>query len=346
MTTIDPSHGYHSYHGCTVYDPPAVDNLLDLVSTELKRVASTHGGEWAGPCPFCGGRDRFRVWPHHPSGRCRFWCRQCQRHGDTLDFLQEQGLSFRESVQLLGGRVADRPPPRPTPAQSGPPAAAWQTQGLNFTNACRDTLWSARGRLALDWLLRRGFTNETILQAGLGFNLVDRRIDDSVWGLDRSKPLWLPKGIVIPWQIGDQLWRINIRRLSGQPKYMGPAGNGNGLYRADTLSMNQPAVLVEGEFDALTVMQETKGAIAAVATGSTYGARRTRWVSRLALCQPVLIAFDADPSGEEAAQYWLKTLPRSKRWRPYWEDINAMHTGGGSVRDWIEAGMDNAQAGT
>ncbi|MBV9711108.1 MAG: hypothetical protein JO011_09365, partial [Ktedonobacteraceae bacterium] len=40
-------------------------NLYELISqnTSLRRVASTHGGEYAGPCPFCGGTDRFRVWP-------------------------------------------------------------------------------------------------------------------------------------------------------------------------------------------------------------------------------------------------------------------------------------------
>src|SRR5436305_15259018 len=54
-------------------------NLLDLVTrdTRLRRMASTHGGEYAGPCPFCGGRDRFRVWPNmaHP----RYWCRVCRK---------------------------------------------------------------------------------------------------------------------------------------------------------------------------------------------------------------------------------------------------------------------------
>ena len=39
--------------------------------TPLRKTASTHGGEWCGPCPFCGGRDRFRVQPI----RGRWWCR-------------------------------------------------------------------------------------------------------------------------------------------------------------------------------------------------------------------------------------------------------------------------------
>ena len=38
-------------------------SLLDLMAQEttLRKVASTQGREYAGPCPWCGGRDRFRV---------------------------------------------------------------------------------------------------------------------------------------------------------------------------------------------------------------------------------------------------------------------------------------------
>ncbi len=50
----------------------------------LKRRASTNGGEWAGPCPLCGGEDRFRVWPTPPDGKPGAWCRQCQAGGDAL----------------------------------------------------------------------------------------------------------------------------------------------------------------------------------------------------------------------------------------------------------------------
>jgi DNA primase len=53
-------------------------DLLALLNrdTRLRRVASTNGGEWAGPCPWCGGTDRFRVWPY--AARPRYWCRQCR----------------------------------------------------------------------------------------------------------------------------------------------------------------------------------------------------------------------------------------------------------------------------
>src|SRR6059058_4170124 len=78
-------------------------NLLELLTrdTRLRRMASTHGGEYAGPCPFCGGRDRFRVWPNAP--RPRYWCRGCGKHGDAIQYLRDHdGLSFREAQAQVG----------------------------------------------------------------------------------------------------------------------------------------------------------------------------------------------------------------------------------------------------
>ncbi len=66
-------------------------DLLSLIGhdTPLKKIASTGGGEWTGPCPFCGGRDRFRVQPE----RGRWWCRQCSeddRWGDAIAYLRRR----------------------------------------------------------------------------------------------------------------------------------------------------------------------------------------------------------------------------------------------------------------
>jgi len=49
----------------TLIDTAREADLLTLAEryTTVKRVATTGGGEYAGPCPMCGGRDRFRKWP-------------------------------------------------------------------------------------------------------------------------------------------------------------------------------------------------------------------------------------------------------------------------------------------
>lgn len=70
------------------------------------RLQRVHGDEYAGPCPWCGGRDRFRVW----QDRRNYWCRpgpgHCNRKG-FVDELMTGKLSREERQQLaLEARVA------------------------------------------------------------------------------------------------------------------------------------------------------------------------------------------------------------------------------------------------
>lgn len=73
-------------------------DVLDLAGryTQLRRESSH---EWAGPCPKCGGDDRFHC-------TSEWWfCRTCHAdHGDSIDFIQWlTGAGFRESVAMLTG---------------------------------------------------------------------------------------------------------------------------------------------------------------------------------------------------------------------------------------------------
>jgi len=149
----------------------------------------------------------------------------------------------------------------------------------------------------------------------------------------------LPRGVVIPWWIGGGLWRVNIRRPVGEPKYVGPAGSSNGLYNADGLMGKLPAMLVEGEIDGLTVKQCAGDLVTGVASGSTCGSRNLHWIAKLALAPLVLVAFDCDDAGEHASGYWLEKLSLARRWRPYWADVNAVAQAGVDVRAWVIEGL-------
>lgn len=153
------------------------------------------------------------------------------------------------------------------------------------------------------------------------------------------KKIWLPKGVVIPWTVKDDLWRVNVRRFEGDPKYCGPAGSGNGLYNADGLKPGKPAILVEGELDALSIAQVAGDLVTPVATGSTGGSRRALWEVLLSLCSVVLIAYDADDAGDDAWKYWRDALPNARRWRPVFGDANAMLQGGFDLRAWVLVGI-------
>jgi hypothetical protein len=108
-------------------------------------------------------------------------------------------------------------------------------------------------------------------------------------------------------------------------KYYWIQGGAMTLYNMDRVRAGTPTVLVEGELDALTIMQETGGAVAAVATAST-----------------VLVAYDSDEAGEAAATWWLDALSNARRWRPYWADANAMAQDGVDIARWVRAGLQAA----
>ena len=132
-------------------------NLLDLIP-DLKRTATTNGGEYAGACYACGGRDRLRVWPNEgPTGR--FWCRACGAHGDGIQLLRDRdGLSYRDACATLGvipsltwkpGHGSARATTGTTwePRQSTAPGATWQERAGVFLGLSKNPGRAFRVRL-------------------------------------------------------------------------------------------------------------------------------------------------------------------------------------------------------
>jgi hypothetical protein len=104
-----------------------------------------------------------------------------------------------------------RPPQDPDPA--------WKERALAFVIEGQERLWSDAGKAALRSLRKRGFSDQTIKQARLGWNDRTRFDDRSSWGLpvelnDKGnlKRVWLPRGWILPWFIDGEVVRISIRR--------------------------------------------------------------------------------------------------------------------------------------
>ena len=86
--------------------------------TTLKRAS---GREWAGPCPRCGGDDRFHVGAG-AEGEGWWACRQCHsKRGDAIAFMQwlTPGLSLPEALQALTGSSACSAPAARAQAPTG-----------------------------------------------------------------------------------------------------------------------------------------------------------------------------------------------------------------------------------
>jgi hypothetical protein len=73
-----------------------LENELGRRSIQLKRI----GWEMCGPCPVCGGRDRFAI-----HLKRQLWnCRGCGRGGDVIELVRHiDGISFNEAVRKLAG---------------------------------------------------------------------------------------------------------------------------------------------------------------------------------------------------------------------------------------------------
>ena len=121
--------------------------VAQALGARLKRVGTC---EWAGPCPICGGRDRFSV-----NIRKQVWnCRGCGVGGDDIALVRHVlHLDFRGAVKWLGGDVTV-PPCKTIPA---PPLTP--EPDCNKTDAAV-TMWRAAcdplGTLAQRYLSARG----------------------------------------------------------------------------------------------------------------------------------------------------------------------------------------------
>jgi hypothetical protein len=98
------------------------DELHQARSVPALKVAERHGAklkksgaEWIGPCPRCGGVDRFSVRPDK-----NIWnCRGCGTGGDAIDLeMHLSGGAFVDAMRTLIGKDAGTPNRRqPTPEE-------------------------------------------------------------------------------------------------------------------------------------------------------------------------------------------------------------------------------------
>lgn len=333
-------------------------DLLGLVQqhTQLKKAAQTNGGEWSGPCPFCGGKDRFHVWPTPKDGKPRFWCRGCQASGDALSYVMARdNVGFKDACQRLGLEPGsyhaparpDAPPRRKDRAIVGQrkeyaaDSPAWQAAADNFCLDCWGLLWqkhSGEYSPGMAYLQGRGLRTSVMGVFELGYNAHPYR---ATWaGVD----VWLPAGVVIPHVYGGRLLAVNVRRLDGEePKYLKAKGSANGLFVTHPLDDQVVVIMVEGEFDAMVLWQETRniagGCIAPVATGSTHGGLLREWVVRLGVARRVVLAFDSDDAGEKAAERWRAAFPEAVRLVPTRHDVNEMLCNGDDVSNWVKGAL-------
>ena len=330
--------------------------LLDLLKEDNinpKYTSSTYGGEYASPCPMCGGKDRFRTWPNHPEGE-NWWCRQCGKAGTAVHYLVHiRNMSYSDAYKSLGinpsyrARKHTKHRWEPQPPHD-PPSDLWQQQAAAFLNWSQAILWDNHYVKVREWLLNeRGLTQNMVKQAGLGWIPQDYYADRESWGLPESfneqgknTKLWLPAGLVIPCFHDNQLHRIRIRRhvpSDGMKYYIVPGSSLNPM----TLSNGNLFILVESELDAILLHQEAWDLVTAIALGSSDTKPDRALCERLNKAGKILVSLDSDEAGAKSSwQFWMDHFPQATRWPVIkGKDPTEACLNGLNLRKWIITGI-------
>lgn len=310
-------------------------------------VARTGGGEYAGPCPFCGGRDRFRVQPNNRN-KPIWLCRNCTeaKWKDPIAFVRrlDPGLTFREACKrLYSGQLPRMGSPRPALAPqlaTAPPSLDWQAAGITFIEACERELWRPSGAKALAWLRARGLRDETIKRFHLGYNPVSKRI---AWepGVER----WTDRGITIPCIAKGALWYIKVRRPIGDPKYRLVSGSeAEAVYNADDLPDYPVILMVEGEFDAALCWQDLRLDVPVGTMGAAgYAPDLATWGRFFYQKSAVMLCYDNDEAGKNGEAALASVVKRHKS-APLpagpWKDVTDYFLAGGDLWAWIKPYLD------
>mgnify|MGYP000981153168 CR=1 FL=1 len=333
---------------------------LALENTQLRRTAAR---EWAGPCPLCGGEDRFTVTTEAGrDGLGLFWCRGCKAGGDRVDYLRRvRGMSFRDACSFLGRHVEVWPPVRqrssrkpcaPEVRDIVDPPDLWSVAAEKVVTAAEKTLQAVIGTDARAHLSGRGIDTQTARWHRLGYIPRDMYFNRADWGLEDAagavKPtkICVPAGIVIPCcNQSDRVVRIRVRRdhPKGGPRYHTVAGSNTGCLIAGT---GDWVFIVESDLDAIMLAAFAGMFVRVVALGSAQVRLDPYAADIVRAARRVFVALDGDEAGDAAAtRNWR--LPNATRWpvpAEYGKDPGDAHRAGFDLAGWIIQALDTVCA--
>ena len=297
--------------------------LPGLIGRKTRLLKS--GRNWKGCCPFHGEKTpSFYVYDDH------FHCFGCGAHGDAVTFvMQSEGAQFMEAVERLANEAGlDVPKLAPRDAERARQARDLYTVMEAAMEAFQRRLRLPEGRPALEYLRRRGLTEETIQGFGLGWAGSGRGALQADLKQDAFETAQLIEAGLLKAPEGDEaprdfffnrvMFPIRDRRGrviafggrilgDGQPKYINSPETPlfrkryalYGLDRAREGAFRGASVVaVEGYMDVIALHQAGfTGAVAPLGTALTEDQLQELW--RLSP-EPVL-CFDGDAAGARAA---------------------------------------------
>ena len=229
-----------------------VKSSVDLREVVLRYTTLDRGGH--GPCPLCGGSDRFYI--HKGGDRCG--CRGCDFQGDVIELVHKvEGVNRAEAAKMLGGKqlpggnhergrsspvipVLKKEPAEP-PAWRGD---AWQTRARQIVERAEARLIDSPGAAYFEG---RGVTYVELLKV--------QRIGYTPDHFGRP-------AVVLPWfdSDGQTITAIKYRFIDqGKQRFAQEKGSEPILYGPIqvTGSDSSTLIVVEGEINALVLAQAT-----------------------------------------------------------------------------------------
>ena len=327
-------------------------NIVELIEADLG--PGKKSGRWLmWRCPFHDDGTPSLV---ATADNGRWHCFGCGKSGDVITWMQEHHrLDFVEACERLSKGIVPMVTAvvaRPQPTLRVPRGAAWQDKARAFVERAQRSLRD--NHAALEYYLKRGLTEATIVEWKLGYNPHGFRDTAQAWGLDPTdypKGVWLPQGYVIPGIALDNVWYIKIRRpdvtTAGSPKYVSIAGShAKALYGTDFLrSDKQTLLLVEGEFNALIAYQELAHMVDIVSVGSAANGVAPRWIPYLFHYETILALYDGDEAGRKGLASLKQLSHKVKRvWLPSEAgDLNDFYLAGGKLQQWLSFHLERLQ---
>ena len=307
--------------------------VLDLAQARIPGLKKKTAKEWAGPCPECGGTDRFLVWTH----RDAWHCRGCNVTGDAIEFLRKfEGRSCPEAHAALGldcnsynCPVADKcrkgqGKPKPekqslqlpakkqdsdfSPSEAITPEQCWQQQAAKLIEKAHSAMLDCPEQV--DYLTARGIPFEAIQKGKLGWLPENRYPSRKSWGLpeilkDDGKPkkMFIPAGILIPFFDAERKpHRIRIRRSDireQDARYYWLSGSGDDVPVIGGVN-HRGVVVVESDLDAFMVRWQCRDLDVSVIPLGTCSAKPKGWAMQaLQQALAILVAHDFEPRHNE-----------------------------------------------
>lgn len=308
-------------------------DLIDLIrpdTTLTPKHSSRPTGEHAGPCPFCGGHDRFVVWPTGRSdGTPPMWmCRHCAPDGGTvLDYvMRRERLDLSGAIDWLAGdRAPTRPPMAKAPARPVADIEAELDRAERLAEYWGRRADGLRAELGAHpevcaALLRDGISGDAAMHFGFGYTVHQGT-----------------RSLVIPWRYRHEdreiVTGVQYRAIlgdafdGGDPRYRWRLGSrGKALYNAAAIldPTDDTLVVVEGAKKASAMWGHHLTSTVAIASRTGWD---PAWAPKVARFSRVIFALDPDAQTDAIAA--ASTVPGARvAYLPMKPDDLLVATGG------------------